>query len=336
MFIKCIIILIDPIGGNVMACRICGKSSGIYPLCPACFKLRDEGKIVKCDKCGEWHYTNKKCKCGVKPSVENAPKDLPDFLKEGYKNDVNADIKCVVCGANSNGKPQCRECYYESLDFMDGLDKNTSVRKTRDYYYNLKERIFIIKSLEEAQKQCNKLIAIAMVAKNYNDDSSLIDKVYTDVETLIKNKQAPLENKQFEEERKEKDEHKSKVNTAQDGHNVDSDMEVRIDDVLYNACILHCYGKSIDEITEKRKKCDWFIPIVNNQGIYIEYWGMKTQKYLEERKEKEELYKKHDIPYIGIEAEEPKADTQTFKSNLIRDLTKLAEERFGFMPKWKK
>ena len=88
--------------------------------------------------------------------------------------------------------------------------------------------------------------------------------------------------------------------------------------------------------TEKRKKCDWFIPIVNGEGVYIEYWGMKTKKYLEERAEKEELYKKHNIPYIGIEADDPKKDTLTFKSNLIRDLTRLAEERYGFMPKWKK
>ena len=219
---------------------------------------------------------------------------------------------------------------------METLDKNNNVRKLRDHYYNLKERIFIIKTLEEAQKQCNRLIAIAMLSIDLYDDASLIDRVYKDVEMLLKGKQYPVANSIHEEERKDNDEKKSKVNTAQDGHTVDSDMEVRIDDVLYNACILHCYGKSVDEITEKRKKCDWFIPIINGEGIYIEYWGMKTPKYLEERAEKEELYRKHNIPYIGIEADDPKKDTLTFRSNLIRDLTKLAEERYGFMPKWKR
>jgi len=243
---------------------------------------------------------------------------------------------CIICGQPSNGKPQCKSCYYETRDFMQMLDKNSTVRKIRDYYYNLKERIIIIKSLSEAQKQCNKLIAIAMLAEELLDDASLIDRVYKDVEALLKGKQAPLSNSQYEEERQEKDETKSKVNTAQDGHTVDSDMEVRIDDVLYNACILHCYGKSIEEFTEKRKKCDWFIPILNGQGIYIEYWGMKTPKYLAERKEKEELYRRYDIPYIGIEADDPKQDTMTFRSNLLRDIKKLAEERFGFMPMWKK
>ena len=48
------------------------------------------------------------------------------------------------------------------------------------------------------------------------------------------------------------------------------------------------------------------------------------------------LYKKYNIPYIGIEADDPKQDTQTFKSNLIRDITKLAMDEYGFMPRWKK
>lgn len=309
-----------------MSCKICGNKSGIYPLCPDCFKLRDTGKIEKCEDCGEWHYTDKPCKC-------KKPKSI---VKEQPKETITSDLTCIICGEDSNGKPQCKSCYYESRDFMETLDKNSNVRKLRDHYYNLKERIFIIKTLVEAQKQCNKLIAIAMLANDIYDDTSLIDRAYKDVEMLLKNKEAPADNSAIEEKRKEDDESKGKVNTAQDGHVVDSDMEVRIDDILYNACILHCYGKNIDEITEERKKCDWFIPIVNNEGIYIEYWGMKTPKYLKERAEKEELYKKHDIPYIGIEADDPKKDTLTFRSNLIRDLTKLAEKKYGFMPKWKK
>ena len=308
-------------------CPICGEDTflvyGKYPrkdgLCKDCSQMLFNNEITQCPDCGKWYDTDDVCEC-KKKSVSAS----------------NVETKCVVCGDNSYGKPQCKSCYYETKDFMDGLDKNTNTRKTRDYYYNLKERILIIKSLEETQKQCNKLIAIAMVAYQLNNDSSLIDRVYNDVDALIKNKNAPVPNDKYEEERKEKDEHKAKINTAQDGHNVDSDMEVHIDDILYNACILHCYGKNIDEITEKRKKCDWFIPIVNGKGVYVEYWGMKTAKYLEERKEKEQLYKKHNIPYISIEADDPKKDTQTFKNNLLRELRKLAEEHYGFMPEWKR
>lgn len=313
---------------NELLCPICGKPTSVYMgnarkdrLCRSHADALKKGLITQCSDCGSWHPAEKECNC--KNEVHNITAE-------------KQESKCIVCGSNSYGKPQCRDCYYESRDFMDTLDKNNNIRKLRDHYYNLKERIFIIKTLEEAQRQCNRLIAIAMLSNELYDDTSLIDRVYKDVETLLKGKLAPISNSIHEEERKANDESKSKVNTAQDGHTVDSDMEVRIDDILYNACILHCYGKTVDEITEKRKKCDWFIPIINGEGIYIEYWGMKTPKYLEERAEKEELYKKHNIPYIGIEADDPKKDTLTFRSNLIRDLTKLAEERFGFMPKWKR
>ena len=294
-------------------------------------------EIELCADCGKWHDTDKPCECKkVKTETPKIEYIVSPWTKPKNVEEPNSYDICIICGKSSNGKPQCKNCYNETKSHMDSLDKNSSVRKLRDYYYNLKERILIIKSLEETQNQCNKLIAIAMVEQNINDDTSLMDRVYKDTETLIKGKQPPVQNSALEEERKEKDEHKSKINTAQDGHNVDSDMEVRIDDVLYNSFILHCYGKSIDEITEKRKKCDWFIPIANGKGIYIEYWGMKTPKYLEERKEKEELYKKYNIPYISIEQDDPKQDTQTFKSNLIRELTSLAMDRFGFMPEWKK
>lgn len=307
-------------------CPICGEPTRVYMgnarkdrLCGQHADMLKAGVLVLNEK---GHYI----KVNSKPNA--VTKELPK--------EITSKPTCIICGEDSNEKPQCRNCYYESRDFMETLDKNNNVRKLRDHYYNLKERIFIIKTLKEAQRQCNRLIAIAMLADDLHDDSSLLDRAYKDVEMLLKGKQVPTSNSAREEERKENDESKSKVNTSQDGHTVDSDMEVRIDDILYNACILHCYGKNIEEITEERRKCDWFIPIVNGEGIYIEYWGMKTPKYLEERAEKEALYKKHNIPYIGIEADDPKKDTLTFRSNLIRNLTKLAEDRYGFMPKWKK
>ena len=35
-----------------MACQICGAKSGFYPLCKDCNKLKDEGKVTKCEECG--------------------------------------------------------------------------------------------------------------------------------------------------------------------------------------------------------------------------------------------------------------------------------------------
>ena len=308
---------------NEKTCPICGKPTNIYMgrarkdgLCREHGKLANAGERIRCPICYTWRNANEKC-----PECEMEA--FEDIIEQ--TGEIANPTSCIVCGNPSNGKPQCKDCYHETNNHLDNLDKNSTTRKLRDHYYNLKERIVIINSIEEVKNQCNRLIAIAILNCNINDDNSLLDRVYSDVEKIIKIKTE-----------KEKDENKSKINTAQDGHNVDSDMEVRIDDILYGAFILHSYGKNINEILEKRKKCDWFIPISNGEGIYIEYWGKDTAKYIEDRKEKEELYKKYNIPYIGIEKDDPKQDTQTFTNNLLRDLTTLAIERFGFMPKWKK
>lgn len=307
-------------------CVICGKPSGYFPMCKEHNKEKEEGKIAKCEECKTWHYVDAPCKCEPKPIPKSARiNDQPRNIQTSI---------CVVCGEQANGKPQCRSCYEETVNHIDSLDKNSNIHGFRDHYYNLKDRILIMKDLDVTKKNCNRLIGIAFACLDYCGDSSLIDRVYKDVEILIANKRMLPQNDKFKEERQEKDEEKSKLNTSQDGHNLSSKMEVIIDDVLYNACILHCYNKTIDEIIEARKKCDWFIPIRNGEGIYIEYFGMTTDEYKQSRAEKEKLYKKYNLPYIAIEKDDPQKDTQTFRSNLIRDITKLAIERFGFMPKW--
>jgi RecJ-like exonuclease len=42
-----------------MVCQICGEKSGFYPLCKKCNKLKEEGKITKCQECGIWKKGDK-------------------------------------------------------------------------------------------------------------------------------------------------------------------------------------------------------------------------------------------------------------------------------------
>lgn len=91
-----------------MNCKICEKPSGMYPLCAACFKLRDAGKIAKCEECGEWHYTNKPCKC-TKPALKAVVKEPP-------KETSASELTCIVCGENSSGKHFCISCYHKYKD----------------------------------------------------------------------------------------------------------------------------------------------------------------------------------------------------------------------------
>ncbi len=44
-----------------MKCKVCGAESGKYPLCRVCNVKKEKGEIIKCEKCGNWHYTNAPC-----------------------------------------------------------------------------------------------------------------------------------------------------------------------------------------------------------------------------------------------------------------------------------
>ncbi len=77
-------------------CQICGKPSGLYPLCLDCFALRDKGEVLKCEECGVWHKKGTPCKCS-KP----APKQGED----------KASKTCQICGKPSGSYPICRDCF---------------------------------------------------------------------------------------------------------------------------------------------------------------------------------------------------------------------------------
>ncbi len=87
-------------------CAICGKPSGMYPLCTACFKLRDAGKISKCETCGTWYRTNEGC-----PNCKPAPKQTSAPVVE-ENTSAPDELTCIICGKPSNGKHFCRDCYY--------------------------------------------------------------------------------------------------------------------------------------------------------------------------------------------------------------------------------
>lgn len=44
-----------------MKCKVCGAESGKYPLCFACNKKKETGEIIKCSRCGNWHYASMPC-----------------------------------------------------------------------------------------------------------------------------------------------------------------------------------------------------------------------------------------------------------------------------------
>ena len=96
-------------------CAICGKPSGMYPLCPACFKLRDAGEVLKCDSCGVWHRKGEPCQCKTPEPVEQLQKKSAEPIKESAATSSD-ELTCILCGEPSNGKHFCISCYHKYKD----------------------------------------------------------------------------------------------------------------------------------------------------------------------------------------------------------------------------
>lgn len=237
--------------------------------------------------------------------------------------------KCIVCGKYTKTGYLCKNCYSEMKDYMESFDKNKPVFELRDYYYNLKQNVFRMRTFDIVQSNCNKLIALANIAKNIHNDTSLEDRVVRDVEELIAAKKPKPEEKTIPESIT-KDAQKEELIRTEDGHRVKSVGEQVIDDMLYELGIVHCYEKKVPiDIDKQALTCDWFIPVLGTlKGIYIEYWGMSTKEYLANKKRKQEAYKEHNIPLIQIEKDEYK-DSQGLRDRLVQEINKIAKTRYG-------
>ena len=302
-------------------CPICGEPTNVYMgkarkdgLCRKHGMQANKGEIEQCPDCGAWNKTDEDCKC--KKLKKEIIKEIPDGLT------------CIICGEPSNGKPQCKDCYYEMIDFKDSLDRNSKAFELKDYYYNLKSNIYRMKTFDYVKSNCNKLLAIAISLKELYRDESLTDRVYNETRDIIQSKK-PTENKETTAYIKTQDTHREEIIRTNDGHYVKSDPESVIDDILYDLRIVHCYEKKVPiDADEQTVTCDWFIPVTDNRhGIYIEYWGMNTESYKKNKERKRKAYKEHEIPLIEIEKDDYK-DKQGLSDRIVSEINALAKKYF--------
>ena len=297
-------------------CAICGKPSGMYPLCKDCFKLRDQGEVEQCPDCKRWHYTKDKCNCNI--TVELTP--------------------CPICGTGKEtNKEYCDECYKQIQAHIKNIDKNQSFFALKDHYYNLRSSIYRLRNSQYVLNNIYKLNALASTARTLHKNNTLIEKVISDTQQIIEKKGI-----KFDTSTEETVTEPNKItaeeiindniniaisnineNRTRDGHLCKSTQEVAIDDYFYSERIVHAYNVVVKEIpeTERTLVADWYIPI-DRTGVYIEYWGIENkQDYQDNKEEKLLLYEKYNIRLIQIDKHDLK-DTQTLERHLYRELTK--------------
>ena len=96
-------------------CVICGKPSGMYPLCYEHMKMKNEGKVIKCKICGLWHLSSEPCPiCKTKEIIQEYPKQKEKKTEEKTEEKIEEQTKkssCILCGKEANGYLFCKECY---------------------------------------------------------------------------------------------------------------------------------------------------------------------------------------------------------------------------------
>lgn len=290
-----------------MFCKVCGKPSGYFPLCKDCNELKEQGKIIKCDKCNNWHYIDSDC-----------------------HKDVQNELNCIICGNNTKNEALCSECSQKMKEYYStSFDKNDKSFELIDYYYNLRQNIYRMKNFDYVKNNCCKLFALAKLVKDVFNNTSLSDRIINDIKDIVSVKGSKIQ-QSITEASNTKDSRKEEIFRTSDGHYVKSHPECIIDDILYELRIVHCYEKTVPfEMEQASVKCDWFIPVLDNRrGIYIEYWGMNTKEYLSNKARKRKAYIDKKIPLIEIEKDDY-LDKQGLSDRLIQQINKAAKDYFN-------
>ncbi|MDD4291146.1 MAG: hypothetical protein PHX51_02750 [Clostridia bacterium] len=306
-----------------LVCPICGEPTRVYMgnarKDRLCGKHADDLKNGKLAISKEGKY--------VLVDIEtNTQKPIEQNYRERQK-----DGNCIVCGNEAPYGSLCKECYDQMWNFKQDFDKNDELFELKDHYFNLKDNINRMSNIDYVRSNCNKLMALAVVVEDIYGNSSLTQRIVNDIKSIVERKKPKQELKTTEgtEASMVKDARKEELLRTADGHYVKSNPESVIDDILYEARIVHCYERRVLTSTaERAMMADWFIPITDSRhGIYIEYWGMNTSDYLSNKERKRKLYKDHDIPLIEIEKEDYK-DRQRLSDRLICEINELAQKYF--------
>lgn len=309
-----------------LKCPICGNPTLVYMgnaqrfgLCRTHNKELKDGAIIFCEECGKFHTPGQ---CEQKTSNPSTKEDSTFSPTPAIK-------KCIVCGEDSPNGDLCKECYSLMCDYKIFFDRNKSAADLREYYNNLLDSIYRMRSEHYIFSNCVKLYALASMYRSFYDEY-LADRVKNDILRIIerKNSRAALQSPKVIAAAQERDSKLEREVVSEDGHTVKSYPESVIDNILYSKRIVHAYDAYVLLGSDERNmKCDWFIPVLNGEGIYIEYWGMNTPRYSKNKDKKITLYHAHNLPLISIDRDEY-SDSRNLSIRLCREINRLAKEYY--------
>ncbi len=265
-------------------CAICGKPSGMYPLCNACFKLRDAGEVVKCEECGTWHKVDEPCNC-------------EDLIEEFEEEEITG--QCLLCDNEAGPYLFCKSCYHKYKN----NSINVRITNCKDF-----EIINEYENKTESADTASDLTCI--ICGEPSNGKHFCTKCYH----KYKNKIIYLKIKDCVEYDPLGYEYESDL-ICEDGHIVKSEPERNIDNWLFNHDIKHIYERTYQVSETVKLRPDWCLPgyIKDEDGhpvdVYVEYWGIEgSAKYENIKNYKLPIYQEQGLTLVNINAEQDKRD----------------------------
>lgn len=219
-----------------------------------------------------------------------------DSLKE-LTEKASSYISNKISAIKENKEKKIAKKEYEEKIKKLEAEKN-SLTESNSLYTQENEKLQ--KMLQAQEEETNKIIksknsAIETFSKDFREQLEEKDKIITEqkseIESLKKTTQPIQEQKEEENKNKRFEDFRKKYPAnirCQDGHYVRSKSERDIDDFFFHNKIRHVYEPTyINQKTKKSKCPDFYLPDYN---LYIEYFGLKTEKYLKDKEEKIRLY----------------------------------------------
>ncbi|MCM1556214.1 MAG: hypothetical protein NC087_01630 [Anaeroplasma bactoclasticum] len=301
-------------------CVICGKPSGIYPLCFKHLQMKKNGEVVKCEKCGEWHLTSETCQC-----QQITYNELP----------VNGFDNCILCNAETNGYAFCYKCYkkHTEEELLDILNNSKLIQK--ELKNNIPETM-----KEEQQPNQNEIDEMPNQDEKENKVIVIDDENKSKCITCGKPTDGLLfcSNCYYKYKNKELlfkitnctsieliDEEYEGRYICKDGHIVKSKSERDIDNYLFENGITHAYEKELPYGPNRTEVLhpDFYLPnyLGKNNHVYIEHWGYNENNiaYTKTKKFKLPIYEKLGITLICTNE---KTDVKDIEATLNRKLNK--------------
>lgn len=246
-------------------CAICGKPSGMYPLCTYHNRLKEEGEVVKCENCGKWHMIDERCECGR----------YTELPTTGFS-------KCIICGAPTKGYAFCRDCYndYSDDELIDILNEERKPRTRIAYEGNSELTCLMCGKPSNGKHFCINCY------KKYKDRS-------VDVRITNCNSVEILDN------------YGNKTYHCENGIDVRSQGEQLIANWLYAENIPFAYEKAFyykDENGEPQSLLPDFY--LSSYNVYIEYNGMREKTYLKRKEYATKIYKREGANLIIMTPED--------------------------------